>query len=261
MEPRAVDRAAGDLHDAFVERRLLPAWSEGRRPRDLASAYAIQRSFVRRIGAPSGYKIGYTNSAIQERFGVDAPISGRMFPDRILESPARLPASSLLRLAVEPEFAYRIAEDLLPAEAPFDRGRMIGAVDALAPSLEIVESRFQSWETIGPLLTVADNVLHSHWVHGEIASEWDHDRLPEHEVVAFVEEREFSRGDGSNVLGDPLESLLWLANDLAARGETLLAGEWVTTGCCTAVIECRPGDTVRADFGSLGSVSITFDDE
>ena len=64
--------------------------------------------------------------------------------------------------------------------------------------------------------------------------------------------------DAPCVLGDPLASLCWLANDLARRGESLRAGDLVTTGCCTAVIEARPGDRVEADFGSFGRVAVTF---
>ena len=60
------------------------------------------------------------------------------------------------------------------------------------------------------------------------------------------------------MLGDPVVSLTWLANDLAVRGEGLRAGDHVTTGSCHVVVTAEPGDTVSADFGALGVAEVSF---
>ena len=65
-------------------------------------------------------------------------------------------------------------------------------------------------------------------------------------------------GKGSAVLGHPLNVVAWLADELPRFGRQLQAGDYITTGVCTDVFEAAAGQTVTADFGPLGSVSITW---
>ncbi len=53
---------------------------------------------------------------------------------------------------------------------------------------------------------------------------------------------------------------VWFANQPGARGMTLEAGHIVTTVSATDIVQCRTGDTVTADFGSLGRVEVRFGD-
>ena len=68
-----------------------------------------------------------------------------------------------------------------------------------------------------------------------------------------------SEGAGCNVLGDPWNVMVWLANQLSARGLTLEAGHVVTTGSAADVVQCRPGDTVTAEFGPIGRAEVHFE--
>ena len=67
-------------------------------------------------------------------------------------------------------------------------------------------------------------------------------------------------GSGANVLGDPRVALAWMANEWREFGETIRAGQFVTTGTCIVPISVEPGDEVRMDFGVLGSVGVRFSD-
>ena len=64
--------------------------------------------------------------------------------------------------------------------------------------------------------------------------------------------------NGANVLGNPVNSLAWLANHLSARGYEMKAGQWVTAGAATGPIPAPVGSTMSADFGPLGVVSVRF---
>ena len=65
-------------------------------------------------------------------------------------------------------------------------------------------------------------------------------------------------GLGRNVLGDPVQALVWLVNELASTGRTLAAGQFVTTGACVPPIPVRPGQQVEADFGWIGRIGVRF---
>lgn len=62
----------------------------------------------------------------------------------------------------------------------------------------------------------------------------------------------------AEVMGSPLNSLAWLANHLGSRDLGLRAGELVMTGSVSTVLRPTAGDTVRATFTRLGSVSVRF---
>ena len=53
-------------------------------------------------------------------------------------------------------------------------------------------------------------------------------------------------------------ALAWLVNELSCLGITLQAGQVVTTGTCVIPLPIEPGDTLTADFGTLGNVTARF---
>jgi len=65
-------------------------------------------------------------------------------------------------------------------------------------------------------------------------------------------------GIGARALGHPIIVLQWLANKQSQTGRGLLAGEIISTGTCTGLLDVAPGDFVVADFGMLGQVEIRF---
>ena len=88
---------------------------------------------------------------------------------------------------------------------------------------------------------------------------WRDMNLSRHTVDFSVAGKEFAEGIGSNVLGDPRIALTWIANELSRYGPGLKAGQFVTTGTCATPLPVGPGDSVTADYGALGSVSLHFE--
>jgi 2-keto-4-pentenoate hydratase len=68
-----------------------------------------------------------------------------------------------------------------------------------------------------------------------------------------------AQGRGTDVLGHPLEVITWLARALGARGRELEAGDCVTTGTCTGLLQVLPGQTYQAEATGLGEVSVSFE--
>ncbi len=68
--------------------------------------------------------------------------------------------------------------------------------------------------------------------------------------------QEEGRGQGANALGHPLDALAWLAAQAPAGGRGLKAGDIVTTGVVTPFLYAEAGDTLAADFGTLGVIQL-----
>jgi 2-keto-4-pentenoate hydratase len=65
-------------------------------------------------------------------------------------------------------------------------------------------------------------------------------------------------GVGSNVLGDPVEALLWFFNEMSSVGQRIEAAQFLTTGACVTPIPVEPGQTLQADFSWLGHMTVSF---
>ena len=64
---------------------------------------------------------------------------------------------------------------------------------------------------------------------------------------------------GAEVMGNPVHSVVWLANQLAEYGVTLESGMRITSGSFTQQFAARRGDAVLSRFTPFGVVEVAFD--
>jgi 2-keto-4-pentenoate hydratase len=260
-----VDQSSAELlYGARTRQVRLAALPEPVRPRTTAEAYACQESLVRKLiehygGHGIGYKIACTNVTAQRQLNVDGPFYGRMMSAFRFDSPARIQAGQFFMRVVEAEFAFLMARELPPRSTPYSAEEAAEAVEGVLPGIEIVDSRFDDWTTIGALSLIADNACHAAWIKGPLTTNWRGLDLAGQPVRLEVNGALHREGSGRAVLGHPLNALAWLANQLASQGRALQAGQYVTTGVTMEVYMGQPGDRIQADFGPLGTVELEFD--
>jgi 2-keto-4-pentenoate hydratase len=74
--------------------------------------------------------------------------------------------------------------------------------------------------------------------------------------VASINGQNVGKGHGRDVMGNPLDALVWLANNLAARGLGLWRGDVVITGSLVTTKYPKAGDRIRFEAGDLGAVEL-----
>jgi len=238
------------------------------RPATREDGYAIQACLERRSASPLfGWKIAATSKAGQAHIAVDGPLAGRLLAERAFEDGSRLAFGANHMRVAEAEFAFRMAVDLPPRPAPYTVDEVLRSVATLHPAIEIPDSRYDDFTSVGAAQLIADNACAHEFVLGPAAPDaWRSIDLAAHRVIGVCGpplseppslERE---GIGANVLGDPRVALTWLVNELSQIGVTLRAGQVVTTGTCLTPLPIAPGDRVSMDFGVLGSVVCLFDE-
>ena len=67
-----------------------------------------------------------------------------------------------------------------------------------------------------------------------------------------------STGAGAAALGNPIEVLAWVANNLGKLGRGLRAGDVVITGTLVRAEQVKRGHRFRATFDRLGAVSVSL---
>jgi len=249
MDEAGIELAAQLLTAARRDHRLLAALPEAARPSDFSEAAAVQDRITALTGEQiAGYKLA----------GVD-PASvmwGAVFASRVFTSPALIAAELVPLLGVEVEIAFRLDRDIAADDLDWNAERFDEAATAL-PLIEIVDTRFTSYDGTPSLHRAADFMSNGGVVLGIPLSEWrsiDLERLP---VKLSFGGRVAVDGIGGHGAGDPRRpALAFLASP--ARKRRLPAGTILTTGTYTELLYAERGSRVEAYVGPFGKLEVEF---
>lgn len=228
------------------------------RPADRAAGYSAQKEIVRLSGQDvAGWKIAATSPAGQRHIGVDGPLAGPLLANRVLADGAAVPLHGNIMMVAEAEFAFTFARALPRRENPYTQDEVLAAVESLHPAIEVPDSRYNNFAAVGAPQLIADAACADWFVLGApTATDWRSRDLASHAVTAFRNGEKVAAGSGANVLGDPRIALTWLVNELRTYADGIAARQFVTTGTCVVPVPINRGDTVRVDFGDLGTTKV-----
>lgn len=227
----------------------------------LSDAYKIQAEFVELVmldrgASRAGYKIGLTTKRMQAMCGIDQPVAGVILSDSIHETGYALHLSDFGHLGLEFEIAIRLGRDFDSRDAPFDMADVLRAVDAVCPAIELIDDRHADYSSLDVKALVADNAWSAGLIIGEFRSDWpDLDS-----VIGVVSSNNYvvDKGSGGDVLGHPLNPLVWLANQLGSQGRGLRAGDLISTGSLVTTRFPTAGGHFHFDVENLGPVELTI---
>ena len=259
MTSDRIAQAAQAVASARQARRKLVRLPDAIRPASLAEGYAIQDAASAILtaagyGPVTGHKIGATTPVMQQYMEIDHPCAGAIFATTVHKSGVTLPYADFVHVGLECEIATRLGRDMAPSGAPYTRDSVARYVDAYFTSIELVDDRYVRWQDMGTPSLAADHFFGAGCVLGEPVFPAGAPDLATTIGRAFVNGSEIASGTGADVMGHPLEALAWIANHFAARGRTLNAGEFVTTGSIVKTVWLSPGDRIAIDVQGLGRV-------
>jgi 2-keto-4-pentenoate hydratase len=222
---------------------------------DLDAAYRIQLGLVeRRCSAGErqiGWKVGLTAPAIQQQFGFHEPVFGCILHRD--ESGRLFRPHELIKPGFEPELCLRIGQDVAGSITP-EAAR--AAIDMVYPALEIIETRGPFTEQIA--LALADNAQQKTVVLGTGAALPADMALDQVAASVTINGATVATGRGDAVLGNPVNSVVWLAGKLREYGRSLQAGEIVMSGSFTRQFPIAPGDLISVAFAGVGMVEASM---
>lgn len=262
MNQDQIERAAAFLAKAWRGDAHFNALPNGCAPANLDQGYLLQSRFSELIATRQvGWKIAATSSGGQSHIGVGHPLIGRLFADRVYQTPATLLLRGNRMRVAEAEFCFRFGRDLPAGEREYGVDEVMNHVDALFPAIEVPDSRFGEYAAAGAACLVADNACAREFVLGDaVAGQWREIAFEKFPVAVWRNGLSALGGSGADVLGDPRLALTWFTNECVRRGLELKAGHLVTTGVVGRPVAIGPGDTIVADFGVLGAVELTVAD-
>ena len=256
MEETAARRAAETLfaeHEAGVPFRSLGP-QDG--PAAISDAYDVQDRFVSllrpRHGDTVGYKVGLTSAPMQAFCRINHPIAGVVLAGRVHRSGTSVRLEDFGRLGLEFEIAVRIRSDIAVGGTPHTASTIEPFIDGVCAAIELVDDRSADYARLDVRSLVADNSWNAGIVLSEFAPVW-----PDLEAVlgkATKDGAPIGEGHGRDILGHPFNSVAWLANQLASRGEGLKAGQVVMTGSVMKTVFPSESASYRFVIEGIGPV-------
>ncbi len=232
------------------------------KPQTLADAEAVRDLVFSGLqDEPAGWFVGCSNPAIQRQLGLDRPYCARLAASSVHPSPAVLPSDRFPSITLEVEFAFRLGKPLPARADPYTTAEVADAIATVHPAIEVVTSHFTDWTRQPIFNIIADNGTDGALVYGEGVNLPAAGPLSAVQTTLWLDDAEAATGSGADVLGDPLNVVLWLANRCREDGVGLDAGHIHNTGSTTPMVIARPGDSCLARFEGIGDVEIAFANE
>ena len=210
-------------------------------------------------GAIAGYKVALTTPTMQKMTGFPEPAYGVLSANTIHPSPEVIRHADHVRLGLECEVAMRMADDLPASGAPYTTEAVAAAVGAMMPAFEIVDDRDADYSKFASYVLdfIVDNAWNAGVVLGTPNMNWRGVELAGAHALMHINGDLAAEGYGRDVLGHPLNALVWLANKLAARGKSLERGMLVMTGSLVPTKFVQPGDAIRYSLEGFGEIACT----
>jgi 2-keto-4-pentenoate hydratase len=256
--------AARYLAQRYAARESLDIMLQDFAPTTIEDAYQVQDAFLGILGQGKGplggYKIAYTSDEMRRLRGIRSPCAGGMFAATMQDSPATFRGADYVRLAIECEVAARIGGDVPASQAPYSRASIADYIEFLAVAFEMVDLRAAAAGTgtdAAAIAAICTNISNAGAVLGPAVRDWRGIDLAASPGVMVINGEEVGKGRGSDVMGHPLEPLVWLANMLAERGKELKAGSTVITGSLIPPKPLKAGDTATICIGGLGEAHVS----
>ncbi|WP_270933359.1 2-keto-4-pentenoate hydratase [Falsiroseomonas oryzae] len=250
MQPAAIAEAARLLAGVQRGEPRLVALPTGAQPATFAEAAAIQVAILAALGeSAAGYKVAGVDP--------DSVMWGAVLGSRAKPSPAVFRAAAVPMLGVEPEIAFRLESEITAADrrvtlAEFDR------LVSVVPAIEVVDTRFTSYERTPLLHRAADFMSNGGLVFGAPWIGVAPTELATLGVALHVGGRCVAEVSGGHPAGDPrLPALAFLR--APGRPDRLPRGTIITTGSYAGLHRARPGDRVVASFAGRGELTLSFE--
>jgi 2-keto-4-pentenoate hydratase len=215
-----------------------------------------------------GYKVGLTGKAVQDTFRYYEPIFGDMVlpPERVLADGGEIAVDTYVEdpPKLEIEVAFHMGADLGKDGQPVTIADAVLATAGIGPALEIIESHYppsrtgvkKSPETVVYDI-IADSGGNGGFVLGSKLFPLGEVDLRASGVNVYLNGKAHAFSTTGSVLGNPINSVVWLANKLIGLGSYLKAGDVVLTGSVVPPLPIRKGDLFTLVYDRLGMVSVS----
>ena len=178
-------KAARLIWDSWESGNKINDFPRNISPKSRKEAYEIQKNLEYYSNmSVIGWKIAATSLEGQKHIGVSGPLAGRILKDKVFQPNDEIDFGNNKMAVAEPEFAFKIGKTLEPKKIEYYLEEVMQAVDTLHLSIELPDSRFKNFSSIGEFNLIADNACaHQFVIAPPNQNNWRMIDLSKHKVV------------------------------------------------------------------------------
>lgn len=260
VSPSFADCPSPETVEAFLAARAAaeptppPVAAGGTLEDGFCAQDMIVERLIPSLGPVVGWKAGLTSEKAQAAFGVSEPVLGTLLEGMLLEDGATAKPAEAVRSLFEADLIVEIADaGIMDAETPEDA---LDHITGVRPFLELPALVVPKDAKLDGAAITAINVGAWKGVMGDLIE------VPKGaEGVAMLGDMtarltdaqgaELSAVPGRAVLGNPLNAVLWVRDQLAKRGGSLEGGDLISVGSIGPLHPMKPGMTVTLTYEGL----------
>ena len=252
---------AAKIYHCMKEISQIPLLTTAYPDIEIGDSYHIQNyvvsSFEEAGSRVKGYKIGLTSKAVQQLVGSTEPNFGPLLDHMFIAEESELARSNWLTPVVESELAFVIKDRL--TGPGINVADVIRATDFVLPAIEIADFRVARAPGMDARDITADMGAAGGVVLGRNRVSLHDIDIPTVNSSLTINDEERAKGVASEVLGDPVSAVAWLANKLSEFGVALEPGQVILSGAMHNAQPVEAGDHVLARFDNgLGDIKLSF---
>lgn len=252
---------AEEIVSAEDNLKAIPRISEKYSNFTVDDAYKIQKEVFsikeERGEKIIGKKIGLTSEGIRNQIGVYEPDFSSITDSNYLNPYETLKLSEQIIPKLEPELAFLMKKDL--NARTITNWDVIDAVEGVFPAFEIVDTRYGRYDfTI--VDTISDSASYGKIKVGNSMAKLDDLDMETIGLCVYKNGKLFKTAASAEVMGNPINSVVWLANKMLELGSYLKAGDIILSGSFTPIFELAAGDVFEAKFNNVGKVRLEVEE-
>ena len=203
-----------------------------------------------------GFKVGATNSKIISKLKAKQPFFSKIFKETYFKNNSKLILPKNL-LGIELEVAFKIDKKIFQIKK-VNKKNILKNILGIMPIIELVGFR-QNIRTIQNVnYAVVDFGLNVAVVNSKYTKFKRNFPLNSKTFLKNVNTNKIYTGHTNEVLGSPINVLLWLFKELKKKNIHLNKHVIVATGTTTPIVPVKKGDKFLGNIESLGNVRVNF---
>lgn len=223
----------------------LPALSSYGAELPLADAYAVQRILVKELATQSplvGFKAELTTPMSRVKMRAAAPVFTAVFKRDLLMRDIDLGPAKPGEHSIAPAIGYVVKRRI---EAPIANPAVLpGLIARAVPVVMVLDPGFENRSAVRAEDLVAANGAHTHLIVGKDFPDTTPAAADSVLVEVLHEGNVIDRAKGTNIMGSQVKALLWLVNEIVARGQVVVPGQVLVTGPLSEPMPISPGNYV-----------------
>ena len=205
---------------------------------------------------PIGFKIGGTNPEIMNILKGKKPFYSYLFKEQTFINNKLLKLTPNT-LGIELELAFKINKNIFKKKI-YSKNQLKNYIQGVAPAIELVGLRQKLKRINNVGQAMVDFGLNISLVKSKTYKPKDAFKLISKTKLTNLKNKKFYFGHTKNVMGNPINALFWLVNELQKKDISLNKDFWVSTGSTTSIVPVKKGDKFSGEIFNIGKVNVSF---